>query len=433
MRKKIPCLVFVLFILIITSCRLKSEPSSVEVVSTPEVNDKPIDLVIPPTLELPPEDDISEIHSSNGIPESLSTLRIVYTDNDQLWIWEHGESRLLTESNEYSNPFDTDHVAISDDGKLIAFGTGYWGDQVHVININGSDERVVVEGEKFSAEHDAGPLTILYKLGWIPETHRLIVDTSVWIQTGMYSPGRTQMVFNVDDSNMQVIDNSDLYFPSPNGRLIAAIDSESISVMNSDGSSRHTVFTFGSPGGWVYSFPVWGKESNSIALAIPSSETQSPSSVWQIVVDPLDVSLLAEIEHWSGSHSNGVISPDFSYLIYFEKPNLYLRNLGLSDDRSLYSGDLFGEVIWAPDASKFLFLTTADDDNVMIGSISDGGEVDPLEGLHASVIDWIDSDNILFFNSNEIGIWNVDEGVSIHLVDIDGWYPLFSKYDFYID
>jgi hypothetical protein len=433
MRKKLFCSLITLFILFAPSCQLKPESIIDRSTKTPLEIGESTAVISSPTIELPPDDHVSITNLSNDIFELLSTLRIVYTDDEKLWIWENGESRLLTESLEYANPFETDHVVISGDGNLIAFGTGYWGDQVHVINVDGSDERVVVD-RYFTSDYDESPMTILYKLGWIPETHKLIIDTSLWIQTGLYSPGKTNIIFDADDSSIQINNSSDLYFPSPNGRLIAAVNSEVITVMNSYGSDRRTIFTFNSPlpGGWSYPTPMWGNDSNSIALSIPASDVQS-SSFWKIILDPLDVSLLAEIDNWPETYSPGSISPDFSYLIYSKESDLFFRNLSLSDDRLLYSGDVLGEVKWAPDANKFIFLTTVDADNVMMGSISDGGELETLKGLHVSEVDWIDSDNVLFFGSHEIGIWNVDEGVSIHLADIDGWYPLFSKYDFYVE
>lgn len=226
---------------------------------------------------------------------SLASVRIAFTYEGKLWLWQNGIASPLTSIN------DNASVNISDDGKIIAFTRdGLW-----VINSDGSNERLLLGDEDFRQMEPKDPGVALHDFDWVPNTHMLLFNTILSDDRGL-SP--TDDLYIVDAETLQwkmlrKPAEGGKFFVSPDGQRVAMTTPTQIRLMNMDGSHYHVVMDYSVPFPSDYAYyavPTWSPDSQFLTVPIPPEDfyytvTTSPTVVWRLPVDGTPPTIISQL------------------------------------------------------------------------------------------------------------------------------------------
>jgi hypothetical protein len=440
-------ILIIIIILLLVSCRPRIQiESGVDLSQVPEGSPINVPIASP---SVTPEPTITASPTEIAIPDSLSSLRIVYSDDDRLWLWESGTNRTLAEGIEAMNLFDPEQIEFSSDGQWVAFTRG--DEEVRVINVDGTDERLILGSEYFGGmgEDEYGDWSTYiqpYMTTWISGTHRLMINTLAWIDTGLYSPHGDAFLVDLKSGERSEISGGYHYFPSPDGKILAVTGRESVSVLALENMVMREALVFEAYR--VYNpmdfrpNAIWKEDSSSFIVVLLPPEREHTFQIWQIDPKTLETNLIVELPWCYRLLEEDGISPDFSYLVYVcendensDLSGIIIRDIDLSSERQLLIGDV-REVVWSPASDRFVMLEKLHDgnsDNVILGDVRVDGEVERLPLGEVTDVAWIDSNTLLLFSRYEIRLWMLDEMEAIHIADLAGWFPNFDDYDFYLE
>ncbi len=101
------------------------------------------------------------------LPSVYAAIRIAYTAQEQIWLWENGETIPLTSANtDTPLAFSTsgDQIAFIRDGELLT---------IHII---GTDERTLISAQEMAAIAPQNPAGLV-QFSWVPGKSLLLVST----------------------------------------------------------------------------------------------------------------------------------------------------------------------------------------------------------------------------------------------------------------
>jgi len=294
------------------------------------------------------------------LPPSLSSLRVVYSDGQNIWLWQNGIASLLTTIEGYTG------IKLSDDGAMIAFKRAglLW-----VINSDGTGERMLVSSENLETIEPttSDSRLLVSQFDWVPHTHTLLFDTSF---SGYGVSYRDDLhVVNADTMEWKVLRDAGeggSFLISPNGSQVVMVTPSEISIMDITGANYRSLQKYSqidtSSEYAEYVDPVWLADSQSLIVDIPPRDYKyNPATalnvIWQLFVNG---SPPIQLSQFPARHRY-VFSPDLSRLAYNElKNNLletHIANTDGSEDILYHPGLDMGFAEWSPDSEYFILIS----------------------------------------------------------------------------
>lgn len=298
--------------------------------------------------------------SSPTLPLSLSSLRVVYSDGKNIWLWQNGVVAVLTTIEGYTD------VKLSDDGELVAFKRD---GLVWVIHSDGTDERLLVSSDDLETIEPttSDSRLFVFQFDWIPDTHDLLFNTSF---SGYGVSHRDDLhTINADTlgrKSLRGAGEGGIYLISPNGKQVAMVTPHEISLMDIDGTNYRSLLEYSQidTGSEYFEYvdPVWFADSQSLIVDIPPRDYKdNPATalkvIWHLFVDgspPVQISQVPAKYRY-------VFSSDFSELAYNELKNnviqTHIANIDGSEDLIYQPGiDMYIET-WSPDSEYFILIS----------------------------------------------------------------------------
>ncbi|MFN8459733.1 MAG: hypothetical protein U0401_34645 [Anaerolineae bacterium] len=210
------------------------------------------------------------IVSTPIVSSDLKSLYIAFIRNGKIGIWHNGIIQLL--DNVHAADASWGAVALADDGKVVAFVSE---GELWAINSDNSKERLLVSAAHFKSMPPVDPGVRLSQFGWIPNTHKLLFNTT--LNTG-YGITNTDDLYLVDADTQQWVNlfppysGGGYFYFSPDGQKVALVTPSQIRLIDADGKNGRTLLDFVSVSTasefWHYPPPVWSPDSNSLRLAL---------------------------------------------------------------------------------------------------------------------------------------------------------------------
>jgi hypothetical protein len=377
-----------------------------------------------PTLTQTITPTATPIRPTATFPPSLASLRIAFAAEKKLFIWFKGETKLLADMEE-----DPYWVRISSDGQIVAYqlSSGIW-----AINANGTGKRLLVAKDRIQVMNPKRPekKTALDDFEWIPNTHRLLLNTQV------DNGGQCCYVFNhdlymvdADTSKLQTLllpgKAGDIFDISPDGKLVALVSGDRIDLLNLTTREklnliRYEYVAYPSEVGWYVKIH-WSSDSQYMMVVIPPPDifygTGLPTKIWKLPTNHHSPQLVSTLGPEFGLVT---LSPNFQKIAgwdphrpqSFGPPDVHIANVDGSGDEILPSGMGFSG--WTPN-SVYLILSDQNGHLVLSKKGSDPIEL-PFPGTN---LRWVDGRTCLFdngiYDSKEISLGFLD-GSTIRLV-----------------
>lgn len=326
-------------------------------------------------------------HATPTLSPELNSLRIVFTNAGQLWLWENGTARPLTSSDEPGR------ATISDDGQLIAFRK----QGLSLIQSDGSNERVLVSREDLASMEPKDPGVLLAEFEWIPGSHKLFFNT---VLNSDYGLSFTDDLYVADADAMQF---RSLRLPREGGKILIAPDNQhvamtspsQISVMRLDGSDYRVLMNYHVPYPSEMAFYAkasWSDDSQSLIVPIPPEDffygTTLPTIVWRLPIDGAAPIVEAELPPGESGVDQRIWSPEREHFAFWVEQNYYLDTDSANDNPLTEPGAQRNEFGWV-DETHFIYLGNCD---LRLGTIGGAsiqiGELGGTDGRCFTVYDF---------------------------------------------
>jgi Tol biopolymer transport system component len=393
-----------------------------------------------------------------GIPgdaPDFSGLKVVYTNQGDLWIWEDGQARQLTESGYDHKPI------LSDDGTLIAFTRLVDGahSELWVINATGGAERRLVSIEDLDTigggVRDPNAVAIVpYSYQWTPGSHTLAFNTQQVFQ----GPGQSLL----DDLNLVDADSGELNFLllagwggaftySPDGSLVALSTPDAILLMDASGENYRTVLTYERVLTYseyrYYAQPVWAPDGSFLRVAFPPvaplAGPDQVTEIWRISADGTQVELeggLTAVPFFEDLYGRAVaFSPDLERLAYLREkgqPAENLRQLRIAyadagEAWAFHEARLISFETWAADSQHFVF-TTGEDQQAWLGNIDGGIEPFLDDPYGVTRVRWVDEQRLLYLRQGSEAFDFILADMQERSIQLDSLRGAPPAYDFFV-
>lgn len=290
----------------------ESVPTSLAVIvtQTPYFTDMPY----PTMTSLSPTNSPTPTLSS-----SLASVRIAFTYDGKLWLWQNGTTQPLTSVNDGAS------VNISDDGEMVAFTRdGLW-----VINSDGSNEHLLLGDEDFKQMEPKDPGVELHDFDWVPNTHMFLFNTIVADGRGL-SPTDDLYMTDAETPQWTMLrrpGEGGRFFISPDGQRVAMTTPTQIRLMNIDGTNYHVVMEYSVPFPSDYAYyaaPNWEPDSQSLTIPIPPEDfyytvTTSPTVIWRLPIDGTAPTIISQLPPGDSGYDKKIWTPDKQHFaLWFE-------------------------------------------------------------------------------------------------------------------
>jgi hypothetical protein len=303
-------------------------PTPVIVEVTPEVT-QPV-----PTQTDTPVETAAPTETTAPQPAPDGALTVAYTRAGDAWLWREGGT-----PKQYTYNGQVMDVRLSDDGQVLAYLKQL--DDTHfelwAVNGDGTGDRALVSGEFLNNIDPRAYAVAPHRYEWVPGTHMLAFNTRQVFQ----GPGLIQYndlnLVDADTGEIKTLlpigEGGDFYY-SPDGSQIALTTSETIVLVNADGTNRRRALEF-QPVNTAseyqfYPAPVWSPDSSRLMVVIPPQDPWSrplaPSTLYHLPVDGTPAVQMMNIE---AMYVPGyqLISPDLQYLVYTKEVGAPEENL----------------------------------------------------------------------------------------------------------
>jgi hypothetical protein len=366
----------------------------------------------PPAPDAPPE--LAPTTPDESFVAPTTTLQIVYVLAGNVYFWEEGGIGLqLTDTG---NVLD---VFISDDAQVAAFTASIdlYSEELWAVNTDGSDLRLLVGEDDLSlmVTHQDAVGAVPYQIDFVPGTHRIAFNTRLLFE----GPGL------ILQDDLWMVDADDPMVPrsilppgqggafnySRDGRKIALVRPDQISIFDSAGSVRRDLLSF-SPvmtySEYQYYPPVsWTLDSSALRTVIPPADPladpAAPTQILHLPIDGSATSLLAEFEMVPFFANQAALSPDTNRLAYVApgfsgdpySGILHITNSDGTEDVD-YDGGQIEFQDWSRDNRHFIYTVN---NTSQIGEV--GSHTVPLSGVTSMRnVNWIDPNRYVYLNQS---------------------------------
>jgi Tol biopolymer transport system component len=366
--------------------------------------------------------------NSSTHPPHPSNLKIVFNQSGDAWIWEEGIGK--QQLTDFGNVID---VGISEDGEIVIFILEFdnFYHELWAVNNDGTNQRQLISRSSFEEiprPEDFFITTQLYDYNWVPDSHELVFSTKPVAEgPGDVSNNDLYSINTKTGELKRLLEpglGGQVYF-SPDGKQIALVTQDKISIISADGTNRREalafpfVYTYSE---WVYyPTPVWSMDSKYLRVAIPPQDSlgdpSAPTILHEIDAAAASSQVLAEFVGAPVFQGSPLISPDALKILYVRPlsnntPDSELHHLEISSMQdTVYTEDAFLISSWSPDSYRFTY-SPSNAQQVFLGKIG----TDPVNATdHAYVIDlrWIDENRIVFSTgSSDNGGFSLHWGIA---------------------
>jgi hypothetical protein len=252
---------------------------------------------------------------------TVGSAVVVFVKDGDIVVWDEatGQSQTIIDSG------DVIRVELSDDAQLVAFvrrshfAAGDFEDNeqsaLWVVGLNGSNPRELVPADQLrelvgAAQADS---TNFPRLEWIPHTHRLLYSGNTYDAHGYGEGAHTPLkgVYLIDAetraSRELAPPNTSFHFvPSPDGRLVALVDTTELQLFDVESGRPLVEFPAGplvGETGWFTNSGVWTQDSTAFVInaLIEPTNVISEYSLWRIPMDGSPAAPLIEFAAGTGS------------------------------------------------------------------------------------------------------------------------------------
>lgn len=338
-------------------------------------------------------------------------LSVAFTLEGNVSLWKNGVGYPLTYGG------DAVDVSISPDGQVVVYTRQVSMNQSELwaINSDGSNHRQLLNAAALDA-FAPGQVNSPYRMGWIPETHKLLFNTRFTIEgPGMPVHDDLQQV-DVDtgaQTTLAAPQKGGIFHVSPDGRKILLVKADSINVIDADGNGRRELLTFptvNTYSEWFYTpTPVWSADSTFFWVVIPPKDPlgdpTAKATLWKVKADGSGKTAFSTFLCVPIFQDKPAVSPVGDRLAYLRPADniegtteLHLANLDLTGDTVIKTGKN-GFVGWSPDGMRFVYWV---DQPVKwwVGQVN--GEAIPVDhAVHPGSLRWVDPVTFLFTNSGD--------------------------------
>ena len=356
------------------------------------------------------------IDSPTATPENTPEpvgLRVVYAKDNAIYLWEQGHSPTpLTDSG--SPIYNLD---LSDDGQQIAFTrqTGEIQAELWVVNIDGSNERMLVSEQDFQAFDPDALAVVPYQFSWRPGSHLLAYNTNQVFdgpRPGLYNDLRLVDAGTMAQTTLLEPGQGGNFYFSPDGNQIAISTPTTISLVDADGTNLRPavlqyepVLTYSEY--QYYAQPRWLSDSSGLKAIIPPidslSDPRPPTTLWEIPIDgspAIQTGMMVTMPFFANSTAYSPDLTKIAYLIETGDPpqnihELHFVNSDSSGDSAYHAEPLLNFAGWAQDSTHFA-ITIGENQSLQIGQID--APYNPIADPPTSVfkLSWIDSERYMY-------------------------------------
>lgn len=399
-----------------------------------------------PTPEWTPEsvtptDPVQQVEHVTESPSHLETLpatpeigglKVAYTSENDLFIWNGGSVRRLTKSGDVHEP------RISPDGELVAFlrTADAFHTELWVIDVDGNRETRLVNVADLDAigggVRDPAALAINpYRYRWVPGTSLIAFNTYQVFQ----GPGLNLL----NDLNLVGADFSGInhlflsgwggeFCFSPDGKQVAISQPDKILLAGRDGSNYRTVLTYDPVITYsdyrYYAMPVWSGDSSYFLVAIPPADPLAQpvqfTEVWKVFSDGSAPEMLGRVETVHFREQPVSFSPDLKRIAYLREvgepaENLRELTLATADGQGVFVYAKASPVVfqgWSPDSVHFLYSVGLEPET-WIGSIQEAPRVLDPRFNGAQGFRWVSAEQFIFWIP-------IGDGFELYLATSDG-------------
>jgi WD40-like Beta Propeller Repeat len=373
--------------------------------------------VEPPASDEPsttPESEPATPEAEPATPEA-GELRVVYTKDQNLWLWQDGKTRQVTTTGDAYNP------TLSHDGRTIAFlrPAGDFHTELWAIDLAGTNERRLVSITDLDAigggVRDPSAVAINpYHFSWVPGTRSLAFNT----QQVFNGPGLSLLDdLNLVDADSGKITNLFLagwggeFVYSPDGSQIAISRPDTLILTKADGSNYQPVLHYEPVLTYseyrYYAMPLWSVDGEFLRLALPPVESLAqpaqPTVLWKIPTDgsaPLQEGSVLAVPFFDQPVR---YSPDLERLAFLRETGQPSENrreflLTTYDGKGEWvyaAGPLMHFESWSTDSRSFIY-TIGEDQAAWLGSLD--GPPQPMDGDSTGVssVQWVSPNQFIY-------------------------------------
>lgn len=396
------------------ACNLSRYTSPTETPAVPLVLPT-VSQSLEPTVSPPSSQEPSTTQESAPAAPVTGALQVVYTKDDNLWLWQDEERRQLTSTGDAYNP------VLSPDGRTVAFlrPADEFHTELWAIDLDSTNERRLVAITDLDTigggVRDPSAVAVNpYHFAWIPNTRSLAFNT----QQVFNGPGLSLLDdLNLVDADTSLITNLFLagwggeFVYSPDGSQIVISRPDMLILTKADGSDYRPVMHYDLVLTYseyrYYAMPLWSADGTYLRVAIPPveslAEPAQPTVLWKIPTDgtyPVQEGAVLAVPFFDQPVR---YSPDLDRLAFLREtgqPNENRRDLLLTtyDGKGEWvyaTSPLMQFESWSPDSRQFIY-TLSDDQQAWLGSLD--GASQPLDGeiVGVSNVQWIDPGQLIY-------------------------------------
>jgi len=254
---------------------------------------------------------------------------VVFVEAGNVHVWEEdtGERRTIIDSG------DAIRVELSDDAELVAFlrrsyfeAGGFDNNEqsaLWVVGLDGSNPRELVSAAELrqqvgAAEADSSNFP---RLDWIPNTHRLLYSGNTYDAHGYGEGAHTALKggYSIDadtgaSAELAPAGTGFHFVPSPDGRLVALVDTTGLLLLDVDSGRQRLEFPAGpvvGDTGWFAGAGVWTQDSSAFVInaLVEPGNAASDYALWRV---PADGSSGEALITFSSGGGSVVYAPDGS-------------------------------------------------------------------------------------------------------------------------
>ncbi len=370
---------------------------------------------------------------------SIEEINVAYVASDGIYYWQEatGQSEFLFASEAIAG------LQISDDGQRIAFmqrdDDAVGGMSLWVMDNDGQNGRILLDEADFRALHGEGESVVIrpLQITWVPNSHILAFSTVRYGIVDGAVEGITAHIY--DDLHLVDADSGSLttlllpgsggnFTYSPDGTVIAIINDNSLTLVNSDGGNYRSDLVTWQPLGITHEYhrpqPAWLPNSRSLLIASANAKDNidaiynpnASSTIWQVWVDdrlPQQLATMIGAPLWLG------YSPNRSYVAFTRRiddgefrHDLHIATVNNSKNIIYVSSPGVNFQGWLPDNNGFVFRINRE--LLQIGRLCQPpSTLAFLETPNSFVrrLEWVDTIRFLF---------TIDQPAQLLLSDLNG-------------
>jgi hypothetical protein len=372
----------------------------------------------------------------------LGSLKVAYYSEGKILAWDGGRTveladQIFTAVN-FNGYINGHQIVVSDDGEYVAYPQV--DGEIWSVRMDGGKANKIFGLDTGLLPDDVRP----YELKWVPGTHILLVNTLWWIGTSLYSPAGKLFAIDVEQGTVRRILNDregSIFFPSPDGAQVAAVQPDQIRVISLGGGTPQLVFQYQPPEfhseGAFYPVPIWAPDSKSLVVAIPPQGGWSlpvePTLIWQVPADRQSPRLLAKLHlFWRYARSTVAsvgtdirqasilsVSPDLTHIAYvvYSSPDdpsgeVHVAKADGTGDHKCGQVNSAG-ISWSPDSKEFVVIDDESVRPVVIGDVEGNTRSLAVNGAPVREARWISNQDLLLLVGAELRVYRVDSGASL--------------------